>query len=275
MLTLIETISLAGDRAKQNDDVHGFAHGRAWVIDGATDLDEPSLTGWRSDAAWVAHAANAALYNTNASARAALRAASESARASFIALTGELPEEQWRWPIASLIMGAETDEGFAGIDLGDCRIFALDADGAAFCAGGPEQAADAETALATQQTDADKPLLRRTETIAKLRRLRGMMNRDGSHWTFCLDPECAARARDWAFSLKRPAHLLLATDGFAALTDRYRAYDPSGFMHAALSQGLHELARELRTIEHQDSDGGRHPRFKRSDDATAMLLRLE
>ena len=36
MLTLVEAISLAGDRTKQNDDASG-AHGSfAWVIDGAT-----------------------------------------------------------------------------------------------------------------------------------------------------------------------------------------------------------------------------------------------
>ena len=55
MLTFIEAISLAGDRAKQNDDACGFARDRAWVIDGATDLHDAPLTGAASDAGWIAH----------------------------------------------------------------------------------------------------------------------------------------------------------------------------------------------------------------------------
>ena len=52
MLTFIEAISLAGDRAKQNDDACGFVADRAWVIDGATDMHNAPLTG-AADAAVV------------------------------------------------------------------------------------------------------------------------------------------------------------------------------------------------------------------------------
>jgi hypothetical protein len=38
--------------------------------------------------------------------------------------------------------------------------------------------------------------------------------------------------------------------------------------------GLQELGRELRAVEAADAHGARHPRFKTSDDATALLLRL-
>ena len=81
-------------------------------------------------------------------------------------------------------------------------------------------------------------------------------------------------ARAWTLTLKRPAHLLLMTDGFAALTDRYKAYEPAALVKAAISAGLQELGRELRAIEVADAGGSRHPRFKQSDDATAILLRL-
>jgi hypothetical protein len=68
--------------------------------------------------------------------------------------------------------------------------------------------------------------------------------------------------------------VLLCTDGFSALVDRYDAYDAAGLVKAALDKGLQELGRELRAIETADAGGAKHPRFKPSDDATAMLLRL-
>lgn len=274
MLTFVEGLSLAGDRAKQNDDAFGFASGRAWVIDGATDLHEHSLTGAASDAAWIAHHANTSFHAAEGDdLRAIVRDASKAAAHDLHRLTGDVGEH-WRKPIASMVMLSETGAGVAGLDLGDCRVFALDADGGVHVAGGPEGAADEEAALAAQQTDADKPLLRRDDTIAMLRRMRGELNQPGAHWSFCTDPACADEARTWSLTLKRPAHVLLMTDGFSALVDRYRAYDAAGLLRSARDKGLAELGRELRAIEAEDASGARHPRFKRSDDATALLMRL-
>lgn len=242
MLTFVEAISLAGDRVKQNDDAFGFAGARAWVLDGATDLHDTPLMGAASDASWIAHFAKS--------------------------------HERWQSPISSLLLAEDTPTGLRGLDLGDSRVFTLDAEGAVFVAGGPDDAADHEAALAAKQTDKEKPLLRRSETIDMLRRMRAELNKPGSRWTFCLDPACADHARSFEWKLSRPAHLLLTTDGFSALTDRYRAYDAAGLVRAALDKGLHELGRELRAIENADSEGDRHPRFKKSDDATALLLRL-
>jgi len=45
-------------------------------------------------------------------------------------------------------------------------------------------------------------------------------------------------------------------------------------MTAAQEKGLAALGEELRAIEAGDSGGDKFPRFKKSDDATALLLRL-
>lgn len=273
MFTYVEAISLAGDRAKQNDDALGHAHGRAWVIDGATDLQDKKFTGAASDAAWIAHFANAQFHAAGGGTlRDIVRDASEAATEAYARIAGAAPEK-WMSPIASLLMAEETSEGVAGLHLGDCRMFALDADGNVFEGGPPVDVADAEAKLAAQQQDADKPLLRRDSTIAMLRQMRGSLNQAGASWTFGLDPACADNAKTWALTLKRPAHVLLMTDGFSALADRYGAYTQGGLVQAALTRGLQELGRELRAIEDADA-GSKYPRFKKSDDATAVLMRL-
>jgi hypothetical protein len=282
MLTFVEAISLAGDRAKQNDDACGQSHGVAWVIDGATDLHGAPLTGAASDASWLAHSLDSALHacaHPGSGSEAVLRKRlkmiiEELIMPRFAALSEGTSVERWQSPIASLLMLGETETGVEAIDLGDCRLAALDAKGASTLVGGPDDAADAESKLAAQQSDADRPLLDRTATIARLRRLRAALNRNGPQWSVCLDPACADHARGLRLALERPAHLLLMTDGFSALVDRYRAYDAAGLVRAALDKGLQELGRELRAIETADAAGARHPRFKPSDDATALLMRL-
>jgi hypothetical protein len=275
MLTFVEAISLAGDRNKQNDDACGFAGARAWVFDGATDLHDAPLTPAKSDASWIAHFGNAWLHrDSNPTLQDTVRAVSDAAAQRFNGIVGSRPFERWQSPISSLLLIEESASGIEGVDLGDSRIIALDSTGAAFVAGGHDDAADDETALASKQVDKDKPLLRRTDTIDMLRRMRAQLNQPGSRWTFCLEPACADQARIWSFMLARPAHILLMTDGFAALTDRYKAYDAAGLVRAAISKGLQELGRELRAIENADEGGDKHPRFKKSDDATALLMRL-
>ena len=284
MLTFVEAISLAGDRKKQNDDAYGVATHDAWVIDGATDLHDKPLTGAASDASWLAQRANAVFHAILAQSQAEhgidLRktiseAIAEEISPDFNLINLGRPFEHWQSPIASLLLVTEQTFGLNGVDLGDCRAFAIDADGVEHVVGGPGDAGDAESKLAAQQTDADKPLLDRQHTISILRANRAAMNRaGGTHWTFGIDPTCADHARTWSLHLKRPAHVLLMTDGFAALTDRYAEYDAGGLVRAALDKGLQELGRELRAIEAADAGGTKHPRFKASDDATALLLRL-
>jgi hypothetical protein len=276
MLTLIETISLAGDRKKQNDDACGWSNRRAWVIDGATDLHDAPLTKGASDASWIAQYGNGRLYAADPlhDMRESVRIASVWAAQAFAAASRNARFERWQSPIASLLMVEWTQTGVSGLDLGDCRAFALDADGVTHVIGGPDGGRDAEASAAAKQTDADKPLLQRSATIDLLRRGRSALNQSGAHWTFGIDPRCADHAREWSLALAKPAHLLLMTDGFAVLADQYGAYDPAGLVRAALDKGLQELGREVRAIEAADVGGVKHPRFKSSDDATAVLLRL-
>ncbi|MDX2275995.1 MAG: protein phosphatase 2C domain-containing protein [Hyphomonadaceae bacterium] len=275
MLTFVEALSLAGDRRKQNDDALGFARGCAWVIDGATDLDDAPLSGAQSDASWLAHFTSAYLHGaaSNKDLRKLIEAASVSAREEFLRLAGP-PTQRWKWPIASIVICAERDDQLIGLHLGDCRLLALGADGALHEGGVEASHAKDEEQLARSQTDAQKPLIDRAATIAMLRQLRAAQNQEGASWTFSLDPKCAQHAKMWALKLHRPAHILIASDGFSALADRYGAYDGAGLVQAALDKGLQELGRELRAIESADANGAKHPRFKASDDATALLMRL-
>ncbi|MES1197551.1 MAG: hypothetical protein ABUL55_02890 [Pseudomonadota bacterium] len=288
MLTFIEHISLAGDRAKQNDDACGAQGACAWVIDGATDLHDTPTTDYASDAQWLATQLNSTLFEAlnqydllgadEADIRQEIARASAQVSEEYREVYAPPPDEpRWRSPTAALLIVSELDKsGIVGVDLGDCRCFALDASGAAFASGGQGRPPDREAAMAAEAAKrvGSGPLLRDAQTLDVLRAQRATHNTAGSYWVFGLQPECADHARAWTLELQRPAHLLLCTDGFSALVDRYAAYDAGGLVRAALERGLQDLGRELRAIEADDHGGARHPRWKRSDDATALLLRL-
>ena len=75
-------------------------------------------------------------------------------------------------------------------------------------------------------------------------------------------------------TIQNEALLLIASDGFLALASDYGAYDAAGLMAAAADKGLAALGKELRAIEEDDAQGEKFLRFKKSDDATALLLRI-
>jgi hypothetical protein len=106
-----------------------------------------------------------------------------------------------------------------------------------------------------------------------LRRERNRMN-SGKRWAFSPDPEAAEHVSKAALLAEKGAHLLLASDGFLALISDYRAYEPESLFAAALEKGLARLGEELRAIEDKDPEGRKFPRFKKCDDATAVLLKL-
>jgi hypothetical protein len=66
----------------------------------------------------------------------------------------------------------------------------------------------------------------------------------------------------------------MASDGFFALVSDYGRYSVDELMSAAQERGLAALGKELRAIEAADPKGLSFPRFKSSDDATALLLSL-
>jgi hypothetical protein len=272
MLTLLDAICLAGARTGCNDDAFGLAGSVAWVIDGATDLADP-LTGAASDASWIARTANAWLHGRADLATAPLdrifEDASAAMLAAFSARVDPASVPRWRWPVAAMLIARESPAGLEIADLGDCRLFA---EGVAFA--GMRDSKDLENAAAAvHASDASGVRYKAPAALDILRRQRDALY--DTVGVFGIDPACSRHVRVRTVRLDRPAHVIMATDGFASLVDVYEAHDPESLVSVALGEGLAGLAAELRAIETADADSAMHPRWKRSDDATALLLRLD
>jgi serine/threonine protein phosphatase PrpC len=113
----------------------------------------------------------------------------------------------------------------------------------------------------------------RPEVEPLLRAARNRIN-SGQNWLFTPDARAAAHVARRTMTVQEDALLLIASDGFLALVSDYGAYDAAGLMAAATDKGLAALGEELRAIEEDDARGEKFLRFKKSDDATAVLLRV-
>jgi hypothetical protein len=69
---------------------------------------------------------------------------------------------------------------------------------------------------------------------------------------------------------RQPPHLL-CTDGYYRAVDSYGLHDETGLL-AASAAGVEQVLAGIRDTEESDPLCTRYPRFKPSDDATAVML---
>lgn len=280
MLEVIDSLSWPGSPERANEDAFGAAGHWAWVIDasifpGAAPVLHPS-----SDAAWFAAFASArfaALAPAASDGPALARQVMAEARAAFLA---EAPERRdpLLWPVAALTLVRVDADRLEAWTLADTAAYVRDDGGVVSCIGLASALRERESAEARkllQVTGVSPRDIVRTPAFQDwLREQRRLLNAPDGLAVFGLEPDAANRVDHAEAPCRGPAHLLLASDGFSALVELYKQMEAAALIDAALASGLEPLARDLRRIETEiDPDGAHFPRFKRSDDATALLLR--
>ena len=177
-----------------------------------------------------------------------------------------------------MMLAVESAAGFDALWFGDCAAVVKRGAEPAFIVG---EAFDKKTVerngaarLAEKTGLAPAAGINRPEILPALRRARNRLNTEGGSWAFGPDARAADHVAFKRVVAPSGTLLLLGSDGFLALVSEYARYDVDGLIVAAQARGLAALGEELRAIEEGDPDGTKYPRFKKSDDATALLLRV-
>ena len=276
-LEFVDVLTLPGNPAKPNEDSFAHIENAAVVFDGATGLGEQLMPG-ESDAAWLSQFGARRLMSHIKTKRPkdAIRAAMADAENSFMGLRKRAPVATYENPFASLMLIASNEIGIDAFWFGDCGLLVkrqtVEVIGDAF----DKRAAEAARVkmLADARGLAPAAGVNRPEYLEPLRKARNRVNTETGGWLFGPDPRAADHVSHARIETPAGTHLLLASDGFLALATDYGCYNADGLMDAALSKGLATLGEELRGIEETDPEGRKFARLKKSDDATALLLKL-
>jgi hypothetical protein len=279
MLEVLDSISIPGNPEKPNDDAFAHIEKAAVVMDGATGLGDQLMPG-KSDAAWLAAFGARRLMayaREGALPREAVSAALFDAQTSFEALRKRPPVDTWETPFSSMMFIAEDAQGLEALWFGDCAALVKHPDAPVEIVGDALEKRQNEARrvakLAEKHGLSPAAGVNRPEYMDALRKARNFVN-SGEHWAFGPDVRAADHVASKKIDAPRGTVLLLCSDGFLALASDYNAYDADALVAAAQSKGLQALCEELRTIERNDAEGRKFPRFKTSDDATALLLRV-
>ena len=275
-LELLESLSLPGDVTKPNEDAFGHDAGAAVVLDGATPLGDPLMPG-NSDAAWIAtFGARRILAHLRDGERArkALRGALADTEKSFNALRRGDLEDVWQTPCASMMLAVPGVNEIEFLWFGDCAALLKQGDAPVTVIGETLDKKASESATAAKAAKANNAAATdRAQHMDVLRARRNRIN-SGDYWLFSPDAAAASHVSRRVVKVQPGAHLLLASDGFLALASDYGTYSADSLMQACVDRGVEVLGEELRAIEDGDARGEKFARFKKSDDATVLLLKV-
>lgn len=274
--TILDALSRGGSASRPNDDAYGSGRRGVFVIDGATGLGEPLLPG-ESDAQWVALEGAALLASRMddpaLSHQGLIAATIGDLTQRFSARRARAPQETYEVPFASFVMlRAAAGAAPETVSFGDCTLILESPNGDIAVIGPPEKARGAERARAHAAGAAHtKP---REAVLPELRRYRNAVNSRPGYGLLGPDARAVPLLKTAALPFAPPFTALLMSDGFFALASDYYRYAPKGLIQTARTRGLDVLYRELRDIEAGDPMGALFPRFKTSDDATAVLAEV-
>lgn len=250
------------------------------VLDGATGLNKVHLTGAATDAQWLsrrtAELLEALLPDPALELPEALRRAARAVKA-------ELDQMGYRdlqdaYPSASVSIVRIRDGYLEGCVLGDCPVLVARRDGVDLIYDDAVARRDAAVLRWMAETCRQRAIpMAEARKLAEplLLKNRQEMNREESYWIFEPTGAGIAHIRTFRYPLEEAAAAALLTDGFFAWYDPLRQVDsPRALMDSLGALPLDGLLDQLRAVENGDPDLINFPRFKLSDDATAVYAAL-
>jgi hypothetical protein len=283
MFTILDRISWPGSSEKANEDACGDSGDWAWVIDTSIFPAIEPIMHEKSDAAWLAGFASRRLSDLAPHAEngvSLVRHVMEEARTAFMAVAPEERHDFLTWPVGAMTLVRYQDRRLDIWTFADTTAFVRQSDGSVLTVGAAPELRTFEAAAAAKLLQASgatpRTISQTPEFQAWLAERRQRQKQSRGLALLGLDPTAADRLRHETVPCTEGAEILLTSDGFSALVDLYGVLDARTLLEAAVASGLEPLAQRAREIEDRtDPDGKLYPRFKVSDDATAILLRVQ
>ena len=250
----------------------------AWALDGVTGINDVSLGLAGSDAQWFVQRVDAHLRVLVPEARDIATLMSDLVDgliADQAEATAKLAlSETYDPPAACIAALCRIGSHWHAVRLGDCRFLGEDAQGfrriVDFANDGfDEWITDEAQRLRAQGLSDIKAISARLQPELFANRRR--RNRAGGYGVIAADRACLAFVEH--MPLVDPHAALMTSDGFFRLVDHYHEMTEQELLTQASGDGvIAALYDRLRSIERNDPECRKFPRFKPADDASAIAL---
>lgn len=273
-----EYLSFPGNNI--NEDIATVNEKSAWVLDGATGLNNKNLIDSKSDAKWFVNEWDNYLKNNIDDSEKDLKEIAREGiikiKQKFLSKIGNCKIEPIDLPSSGIVLIRWDEREIEYFILGDCTLFyKLESD---FI---KEIKDESLQLLDSQVINKMKKIMLNGKGIKEAREdvkdnlvnNRLQMNTNEGYWILGFDEEAIKHSIYNKIKINNNnIQLLLMSDGFSALFNTYEYIDKYNIFKELEKTNLNQLYNLLRKIEDEDKDGFKYPRFKKSDDASAVYL---
>lgn len=281
-IQLKESLCCSGRDNGLNEDIVITAPDLVVILDGATGLSDKQVPGYPSPANWLVNEIAAILpaaWEYKKDFKFSLSLTLKILKAKFEQITAHLgPFEPYEMPFAAMIALVREDSGLNLYRAADCEAYVKAADGKVYNAFPPSALNELDDRMVGSYVEHLKkgcsPELARRLVMPEIRKNRALANKAEGYIAVGLDPECVFLLEDRPFFDQTGFEFLLCSDGFSRWVDTFALGSVSRFFDVCSNQGLQSVYHEIRQAEENDSGTLEFPRFKKSDDASAALVRV-
>jgi hypothetical protein len=273
-----DSISMPGD--KVNEDIVYVQDTYGWVLDGATGLDKMNLTGADSDAYWFVNEWNsylkANILDKSRSIKEIIYQGVDYIGNRFNEAIGGKYPNKINLPSASIVVVRINNSKVEYFLLGDCTLIVQNDDGKSTVI--KQNLLDKLDSIAKNEM---KKLivdegLSFTEARQRINSLlikhRLLKNTQEGYWTLEFDKNAVEKSLCGYLDFVECRKALLMSDGFSAVFDNYKYVDENSIISIIEEKGLQQIYKTIRGIEDEDGDIRKFPRFKKGDDASAVIF---
>ncbi|WFD10246.1 hypothetical protein [Tepidibacter hydrothermalis] len=264
-----------------NEDVANINKHGAWILDGATGLNGKNLIDKDSDAKWYVKQwdeyVNKNFHRTDIDLKRIVKEGINVVKDKYYKRVKDKCVKSLDLPSSSIVLTRWIKDTLEYFILGDCTLIIENNNKLNVIKD------DSVTRLDNKVFQAMDEIMRKEgKTLSEAKkevnnlivRNRLLKNTNEGYWILGFDTEAVDRGLYGKIPFSSDTKLLMASDGFSAITDRYNYIDMENLIHEAQNKGLDNLCRKLRQIEEEDSSGDKYPRFKKNDDASAIYIEL-
>ena len=277
-----DIISHAGNPA--NEDIAAIHNNSAWVLDGATGLYNRNLVHKDSDAKWFVDEWNEYLLknidNQDKSLKEIIKNGISITKNKYYNLVDENHIEPLAFPSSGIALIRWCDNKLEYLVLGDCTFIYKDNKGLvkSFKDYKLEQLDGEVINHINKLINGENISLleARQKSMDMLIKNRLLRNTSEGYWILGFNESAADNCITGTIDLfeEHEYEILLTTDGFYALIDKYKYTNETDIFRLLKDNTLDDLYRKIREIEYSDESGLKYPRLKKSDDASEVYLRV-
>ena len=263
-----------------NEDVAGMTRYGAWVLDGATGLNNKKIVSDESDAKWYVDWWNNYLsqnIDKDFSLKDILYNGIDIVTREYKNTVGNTKVDKLDIPSCSIVIIKYYKDKLEYLVLGDCTLLTK-VNNNYNCIKDESVCRLDEVVFNSikniENINELSLLDKKNKVLPVIIENRLKKNTKEGYWILEFNKDAVDNAIHGFIDVKDEISIVLTSDGFSCAFDRYNLVNKKDVFSIVQNEGIDHIYNKIRNLEREDLNGIVYPRFKMSDDSTCVYLNL-